>query len=178
MPIYRHRKWQRNRWIKTSKDRGPKISKKANDVRRVQDPTIRITHINEGADRASIKGAVYWKTCHFPKRRNPQKRKKSLPKEWPRRRGIVPQTQPSTSPESMHPRLSSLWAVKDRQVTSASRTRVSQPLEVTTRLEGNCYTVSNMEMTWRARDDVEGWLGIWLGVSKNLTGPTNPANPT
>ena len=29
------------------------------DVRGVQDPTVRITYINEGTSRAGIKGAVY-----------------------------------------------------------------------------------------------------------------------
>ena len=32
------------------------------DVQEVQDPTVRITYINEGTGRAGIKGAIYWKT--------------------------------------------------------------------------------------------------------------------
>ena len=106
----------------------------------------------------------------LPTRRNPLKLKKSPPKRRPGRRGIVSQTWPPTLSKSMHPKLSSLWAVKDRPVASASRTKVSHTLEATTRREGNCCTVSNLKVIWKAYDDVEGWLGIWL----DYRGPDRP----
>ena len=125
----------------------------------------------------ALKAPFTGKHVAAPTHRNPQKRKKSLPKRWPRRRGVVPQTQPPTSLESMHPELSSLWAVKDRQVASASRTRVSQPLEATTRLGANCCMVFDLGMTWKARDDMEGWLGIWLDY-RGPGRPTTCCSPT
>ena len=55
------------------------------DVRGVQDPTVRITYINEGTGHAGIKGIIFWKTCCLPTHHNPWKLKKSLPKRWPGR---------------------------------------------------------------------------------------------
>ena len=121
------------------------------DVQRIQESMIRIIRINKGTDRSGIKGAVSKKTCRLPTHSNPWKRKKSILKRRLRKWGVVPQIQPPILPKSMHPRLSPLWAVKDRQVANASRTRVSQPLEVVTnwgQLLCDVWPGDDLEDTW------------------------------
>ena len=80
-----------------------------------------------------------------------------------------PLTQPTTFPESMHPRLSSLEMVRDWQVTSARRIKVSQLLELTARLGGDYCTAFNLEMKYRH-------MVTW-NLTKHLTGPQKPKSP-
>ena len=95
------------------------------DVQGVQKSTVRMSRIYERAEHVGIKCAVYRKTCHLPSRRVLQKSKVQSLKKWPKQWGVMPQSQPPTSPKSMHLRLSPLWVFKGRQVASSRRTRVS-----------------------------------------------------
>ena len=108
VPIYRRKLFRQGRRIKVNKNRRPGINKGVNDG--CSKSTIRITRINGGAKRASIKGTIFGKTNSLLMCRDPRKLKKSPLKRRPRRRGVVPQLLPPTSPESMHLEFSPLWA--------------------------------------------------------------------
>ena len=134
-PIYRHRPVHPYRRIRVDKKSRAKVKQgnqwgifKGFEINgQDQIPLQKTWH-------AGIKGVIYGKTHRLLMCQDPQKSKNPSLKKWPKRRDVAPQSQPPTSPESMHPKFSSLSAFMGEHIACSKRTRVLQLLKATTRL--------------------------------------------